>query len=98
MHHVGIMQSGEDVAARHVGSKLVDLFDTVDHIDHQGLIAQVADDEFVGGRSRILMKLEVYGTDPIAFAFNRLTKCPPMKPPAPFTRTLFIRIPFREER
>ena len=87
---VRVVLACEDVAgAAHVGRQLIDLVDAIRHhrdksdrADHR--------DELIGGRSGKFVPFQVDGPDPMPSSLRRLTRCPPMNPPAPFTRILFM--------
>ena len=73
MHHVGVVQSGKDVAgAAHVGGELIDFVDAIDDIGNEVWIAQVAYNELVGRRGGKVMNLEVDGANPVPFRFQTL--------------------------
>src|ERR1039458_4803580 len=75
MHDGGIVLPGEDISGpAHIGCKLVDFVDSLDHLADGGLVAQVADDEFVSRGRGEVVRLEIDGANPIAFGFEAFDK------------------------
>jgi hypothetical protein len=69
--NIGVVLAGEDVAGTaHVGRQLVDLLDTLDDGPDDVWIAQIAEDELVGGRGGEIVRLEIDGANPVVFGFE----------------------------
>jgi hypothetical protein len=85
VHDVGVMLTGEDIAgAAHVRGQLIHLVEaTIDDAATELGVAQVTDHEIIGLRLGVGVVFEIDAADPEAFALQRFTRWPPMKPPAP---------------
>jgi hypothetical protein len=50
-----------------VGCELINLIDTVDYLTYYSLVAEVAENEFVGRRVSKIVAFEIDSADPISF-------------------------------
>src|ERR1019366_6178153 len=90
VHDSGVVLAGEYVAgSAHIGGELIDDFDAAYSRRGDVRIAQIADDEFVGGAGGEFMSLEVHAPDPKAFGLEAFYEMSADKAPSTVNENAF---------
>jgi len=85
--------TGEDIpGAAHVSSELINLVDVLDDGAREVLIAQVADDELVGGRIGVFVSFEVHRSDPKVLSFEAFNQVAADKAAGAVNKDVFCHI------